>query len=65
MIVTAEPRSVMTSEVAPVVSPSGSIHIELPGRALVSMESGVDPEFVRFSPNDYDLNIWKLNDERS
>ena len=45
--VTAEPRSVMAPEVAPVVTPSGAIHIEVPGRALVSVESGVDPELVR------------------
>ena len=45
--VTAEPRSVAAPEVAPTVTPSGSIHIELPGRALVSVESGTDPELVR------------------
>ena len=45
--VTAEPDSVMAPEVAPVAVPSGSIHIELPGRALVSVESGVDPALVR------------------
>lgn len=32
--------------VAP-VPPSGSIHIELPGRAVVSVESGVDTSLVR------------------
>ena len=45
--VTAEPDSVMAPEVAPLATPSGSIHIELPGRALVSVESGVDPALVR------------------
>jgi transposase len=45
--VTAEPSSVMPPEVAPVATPSGSIHIELPGRALVSVESGVDLALVR------------------
>lgn len=45
--VTAEPDSVMPPEVAPVAVPSGSIHIELPGRALISVESGVDPALVR------------------
>ena len=47
VIVTDERRSVVSPEVAPVVTPSGSIHIELPGRALVSVESGIDPELVR------------------
>lgn len=47
VIVTDERHSVVSSEVAPVVTPSGSIHIELPGRALVSVESGIDPELVR------------------
>ena len=45
--VTAEPSSVMAADTAPVAVPSGSIHIELPGRALVSVESGVDPALVR------------------
>jgi len=45
--VTAGPDSVMAPEVGPLVVPSGSIHIELPGRALVSVESGVDPALVR------------------
>ena len=45
--VTDERRSVIDPEIAPVVIPSGSIHIELPGRALVSVESGVAPELVR------------------
>jgi hypothetical protein len=45
--VAAEPTSVMAPEVAPVAASSGSIHIELPGRALVSVESGVDPALVR------------------
>ncbi|MGB8479306.1 MAG: transposase [Acidobacteriaceae bacterium] len=45
--VTREPDSVMVPEVSPVLTPSGSIHIELSGRALVSVESGVDPALVR------------------
>jgi transposase len=46
--VTAEPSSIAVAEVASVPSPStGSIHIELPGRALVSVESGVDATLVR------------------
>lgn len=45
--VTREPDSVMAPEVSPVLTSSGSIHIELPGRALVSVESGVDPALVR------------------
>jgi transposase len=28
-------------------APAGSIHIELPGRAVISVEAGVDPELVR------------------
>jgi transposase len=31
----------------PPVPPSGSIHIELPGRAVISVESGVDTSLVR------------------
>jgi transposase len=45
--VTAEPDSVMAPEVSAVLTSSGSIHIELQGRALVSVESGVDPALVR------------------
>ena len=48
--VVAEPSSIIVPEVpsTPVPSPpSASIHIELPGRALVSVEAGVDPELVR------------------
>lgn len=45
---TGEPDSVLAPrEASPVLTPSGSIHIELPGRALVSVESGVDPALVR------------------
>lgn len=47
MTVTAEPDSVMLPEASAALTPSGSIHIELPGRALVSVESGVDPALVR------------------
>lgn len=48
--VVTEPSCVVVPEVAstpPPVSSSASIHIELPGRALVSVEAGVDPELVR------------------
>jgi transposase len=46
--VTAEPSSIAVAEVASVPSLStGSIHIELPGRALVSVEAGVDATLVR------------------
>jgi transposase len=45
--VTAEPNGVTLPEIAPVVASSGSIHIELPGRAVISVEAGVDPELVR------------------
>ena len=46
--VTAEPSSIAVAEVASVPFPStGSIHIELPGRALVSVEAGVDATLVR------------------
>ena len=45
--VTAEPNSVTLSGMATAVAPSGSIHIELPGRAVISVEAGVDPELVR------------------
>lgn len=48
--VAAEPSAVIMPEVASTPAPassSASIHIELPGRALVSVEAGVDPELVR------------------
>jgi transposase len=45
--VTAEPGRVPRADIAPVTGPSGSIHIELPGRAVISVEPGVDPELVR------------------
>jgi transposase len=45
--VTADPNSVTLAGVAPATSASGSIHIELPGRAVISVEAGVDPELVR------------------
>ena len=41
----AEASSALVREIAPV--PPGSIHIELPGRALVSVESSVDAALVR------------------
>ena len=42
-----EPGSTMELEVAPALDSSRSIHIELPGRALVTVESGVDTALVR------------------
>jgi transposase len=45
--VTADPNSVTLPGIAPVTAASGSIHIELPGRAVISVEAGVDPELVR------------------
>jgi transposase len=45
--VTAEPSGATGAEIAPVTARSGSIHIELPGRAVISIEAGVDPELVR------------------
>jgi transposase len=46
--VTAESSGVRLPVIAaPVIAPPGSIHIELPGRAMISVESGVDPELVR------------------
>jgi transposase len=45
--VTAEPNSVTLSGIDPVTARSGSIHIELLGRAVISVEAGVDPELVR------------------
>jgi transposase len=45
--VTAEANSVTLPGIAPAIAPSGSIHIELPGRAVISVEAGVDPELVR------------------
>ena len=41
--VTAEPMS----GTALAAAPAGSIHIELPGRAVISVEAGVDPALVR------------------
>ena len=45
--VTAEPNSAPLSGMTPAIAPRGSIHIELPGRAMISVEAGVDPELVR------------------
>ena len=48
--VVSEPNCIVVPEVTttpPPVLSSASIHIELPGRALVSVEAGVDPELVR------------------
>jgi transposase len=43
----AEDRAAMVPRVPLPPVPSGSINIELPGRALVSVEAGVDPALVR------------------
>jgi hypothetical protein len=48
--VTAEPRNVKVPEVAPIVTPLGSIHIEFPSRALVSAANGVDLALMRAVP---------------
>ncbi len=45
--VAAEPDSVVLPEATRVAVSTGSTHIELPGRALVSVESGADPALVR------------------
>jgi hypothetical protein len=45
--VAAEPTGVGLSGMAAVSAASGSIHIELPGRAVISVEAGVDLEVVR------------------
>ena len=45
--VTGEPNSVTLPGIAAVTAASGSIHIELPGRAVIRVEAGVDPELVR------------------
>lgn len=49
--VAVEPSTVVVAPVAASISAptlaAASIHIELPGRALVSVEAGVDPELVR------------------
>ena len=43
----AEPDSRVTPEAAPSADCSGAIHVELPGRGLVTVENGVDPALVR------------------
>jgi transposase len=45
--VTGEPNGVTLPGIAPVTAASGSIHIELAGRAVIRVEAGVDPELVR------------------
>jgi transposase len=42
-----EPSSAIVPEIIAPASPPRLIHIELPGRALVNVESGVDPALVR------------------
>jgi len=43
----AEASSAIAPEITAPASPSGSIHIELLGRALVNIESGVEAALVR------------------
>jgi transposase len=43
----AESNRPSKAEDVPPVPPSGSIHIELPGRAVISVESGVDTSLLR------------------
>jgi transposase len=43
----AESNKPSKAEVISPTAPSGSIHIELPGRAVISVESGVDTSLVR------------------
>jgi len=43
---TSEPDSMVTPEAARAADYSGSIHIELPGRGLVTIGDGVDPLLV-------------------
>jgi transposase len=42
-----ETRIPSMAEVVPPAPPSGSIHIALPGRAVISIESGVDTSLIR------------------
>jgi transposase len=42
-----ETRIPSMAEVVRPAPPSGSIHIELPGRAVISIESGVDTSLIR------------------
>lgn len=47
-IIVAEQEEIAKPDAGPVLATSsGSIHIELPGRALVSIEGSVDPALVR------------------
>ena len=43
----SEPDTVATPEAVSAAGSCGSIHIELPGRGLVTVENGVDPALVR------------------
>jgi transposase len=45
--VTRPNESAGDAEEVPQASCGGAIHIELPGRALISLESGADPSLVR------------------
>jgi transposase len=45
--VTGLSKSTNDAEQAPPVSSQGAVHIELEGRAVISVESGADPSLVR------------------
>jgi hypothetical protein len=60
-----ETRSPSMAEVVPPTSPSGSIHIELPGRAVISIESGVDTSLIWITYDflrtfDFELELRRL-----
>lgn len=44
---TSEPQHELSTEEHPVTAAAGSIHIEFPGRAVISIESGADSALVR------------------
>jgi transposase len=43
----SETHTASLAEVVPAAPPTGSIHIELPGRAVISIERGVDTSQIR------------------
>lgn len=44
---TEEPAAVEQLPAAPVPAPPGTMRIELPGRALISLEGQVEPAMIR------------------
>ena len=44
---TSEPQRELPTEEHPVTTAAGSIHIEFPGRVMISIESGADSALVR------------------